>query len=201
MAYKAIGFDYGGVIYGRPGSAFNRAIAELLGVTTDEVRKIYFQNNHRTNIGEISWEDVWKHIAVELDRADQQDAIVNLITEWEKGQKLNHDVIKLIIDLRSAGYIIGLLSNYNSGLRQKLEEQGIISHFDVIGISSEMGVMKPHAEAFSQFCNMLEVQSEELIYIDDTQKSLETANAVGYTPILFQDSDSLIKELMILKVI
>lgn len=36
MKYKAIGFDYGGVLNGTTGSAFSAAAIDVLGVTRDE---------------------------------------------------------------------------------------------------------------------------------------------------------------------
>ncbi len=61
--------------------------------------------------------------------------------------------------------------------------------------------MKPDPEAFYRFCELLKVEPHELIFIDDTKKSLETAPTVGYTPILFQDGASLRKELSALGVL
>ncbi len=195
MKYKAIGFDYGGVIFGRSSMAFNDGAAAIFNVESDKLLKVYFQNNNRLNLGEMTWEELWKHIAVELNCADKQEAIMEFIVRWGRDQKLNLDVVELIKVLKTAGYKIGLLSNYNSGLHQMLEEQKIDNYFDVVGISSEMGVMKPNVEAFSSFCNMLNVQPDELVYIDDTPKSLETSGDVGYTPILFQNFDKLYQDL------
>ncbi|XLQ20427.1 MAG: HAD family hydrolase [Candidatus Moraniibacteriota bacterium] len=201
MKYKAIGFDYGGVIFGRSSMAFNDGAAAIFNVESDKLLKVYFQNNNRLNLGEMTWEELWKHIAVELNCADKQEAIMEFIVRWGRDQKLNLDVVELIKVLKTAGYKIGLLSNYNSGLHQMLEEQKIDNYFDVVGISSEMGVMKPNVEAFSSFCNMLNVQPDELVYIDDTPKSLETSGDVGYTPILFQNFDKLYQDLKNLNIV
>ena len=49
--YKAIIFDYGGVIKGLPGPIWSEKVADLLGVSNDEFREIYYRHNHRFNIG------------------------------------------------------------------------------------------------------------------------------------------------------
>lgn len=201
MVYKAIGFDYGGVIDGPPGFMFMHSMAKFLDVSLDILQKVYFENNHRANVEKISWTELWKHVAMELNRSEKQDELIIFIDEWEEKKTVNQDVVNLINKLKSSGYKIGLLSNYSDGLRVRLDQQGITDCFDVIGISSEMGVMKPKEEAFFKFCDMLDVRPFELVFIDDTHKSLETAGSVGYTPILFRDFASLHKELVLLEVI
>lgn len=201
MAYKAIGFDYGGVISGLPGSFFMSAMAGVLDVPVDTLQKTFFENNHRANVEKLSWADLWKHISTTLGHPEKHEEVMLFIQEWEKNQTVNQDVMNLIDSLHTAGYTVGLLSNYADGLRLRLEQQGISNRFDVIAISSEMGAMKPQPEAFVIFCEMLQIKPNELVYIDDTKKSLETAAAVGYTPIHFRDFESLYQELVTLKVI
>lgn len=195
MLYKAIGFDYGGVVNGVPGFVFMRAMADFLDVPLDAFQETFFENNSKANIQGMSWNDILKHIAALLDRSEKCESIDSFIDEWDKNQTLNQDIVRLIESLRSSGYAIGLLSNYASGLRDRLNKQGIALHFDVIGISSEMGVMKPQPEAFFKFCDMLDVRPHELVFIDDSKKSLETSEAVGYTPVLFRDYEGLVKDL------
>lgn len=201
MSYKAIGFDYGGVIYGAPGSVMMQAAADFLAVPIDTLRAVFFANNHYLNVEKsMSWVELWQYIAREVNRSEKQSDIVRFIDEWDRNQVVDEDIIRLIDELRTNGYKIGLLSNYAEGLRERLLQQGIITCFDAIGISSEMGAMKPQPEAFLKFCDMLEVQPQELVFIDDTKKSLVSAEAVGYTPILFRSFDELRQELSVLGV-
>lgn len=202
MKYKAIGFDYGGVVFGLPGSLHMLPVAELLDMPLDVLRKTFFESHQKVNIEKtMDWIELWKHISTILGHPEKHQAVVDLLEACDKNQKVNQDIIDLIGTLHTSGYKIGLLSNYGEGLRDRLNQQGIISNFNVIGISSEMGLMKPQKEAFLKFCNMLEVQPNELIYVDDTQRSLETAESVGYTPILYLDFDDLHNKLTDLKVI
>ena len=194
MSYKAIGFDYGGVIHGTSGS-FTTPAAELLGVSVEEVRRVFFQNNHLANVEKLPWIDLWKHIAVLLGHAEKLDLMEALIRQYESAQVVNDDMIGLMGRLRTAGYRVGLLSNYGNGLREQLSEQGISDCFDVISISSVISAMKPSAEAFGTFCNELGVVPAELVYIDDTERSLSLSGEIGYTPILFRGYAGLVTRL------
>jgi len=200
--YKAIGFDYGGVVFGVPGADFMQAMAEFLNVTSEELRKIFFQHHQKVNIGpSMSWIELWQYITVLLGYPEKQQGTALFIEDWEKQQVVNQDVVQLMDELRATGYKIGLLSNYASGLREKLAVQGITEYFDAIGISSEIGLMKPHPEVFHRFCALLEIQPQELVFIDDAQKSLEGADTIGYTPLLFRNSADLRQELLALGVL
>ncbi|MBP7811593.1 MAG: HAD-IA family hydrolase [Candidatus Moranbacteria bacterium] len=202
MSYKAIGFDYGGVIYGAPGSVMMQAAVDFLAVSIDTLRAVFFANNHYLNVEKsMSWVELWQHIAREADRSERQSDIARFIDEWDRNQVVDKNMIRLIGELRTNGYKIGLLSNYAEGLRERLTLQGIARCFDAIGISSEMGAMKPQPEAFLQFCDTLEVRPQELVFIDDSAKSLASAETVGYTPILFRSFDKLRHELSALGVI
>lgn len=202
MSYKAIGFDYGGVIYGAPGFVMMQTMADFLTVPVDTLRAVFFANNHLVNVEKsMSWVELWQHIARAVNHPEKQSDIARFIDEWDKNQSVSEDMIRLIGELRTNGYKIGLLSNYAEGLRERLSAQGITKYFDAIGISSEMGAMKPDPEAFLKFCGMLEVQPQELVFIDDTTKSLVSAGTVGYTPILFQGFAQLKQELLALGVV
>lgn len=195
MPYKAIGFDYGGVINGVPGFVFMQAMAKFLNVPIDVLQETFFQNNYRSSIGEMSWIELWEYISVMLHRSEKSRDIATFIHKWDEDQQVNPNILHLIDTLHSFGYRIGLLSNWENGLRDRLSQQGITNYFDVIGISSEMGVMKPEPEAFLKFCEMLGVSPQELVFIDDSKKSLETAEVVGYKPILFRDYVGLVQDL------
>lgn len=55
--------------------------------------------------------------------------------------------------------------------------------------------MKPDPKAYQALCAALQVTPAELIYIDDTPRSLESAAEVGYTPILFENYAGLVAKL------
>jgi HAD superfamily hydrolase (TIGR01549 family) len=187
MCYQAIGFDYVGVIYGEPGAVFGKKVADFLNVSPDELKSVYFQHNHKSNLLGISFDDLWRAVAFDLGRADQAENLVQFIAKENHQKKINQDIVELMKMLRSRGYKIGVLSNYNFTLRAKLESQGVASFVDAIGCSEEMGYMKPQKEIFQMFCEMLAIKPEELIYIDDSEKSLSTSAEVDYTPLLFEN--------------
>lgn len=67
--------------------------------------------------------------------------------------------------------------------------------FDTIIISEEVGYQKPSPEIFEVLFNKFEVKNEKLIFIDDTEKSLEKSKEIGFVPILFRSNEKLKEEL------
>lgn len=195
MQYRAIRFDYGGVIHGMPGPLFNQAVATMLNLPVDDVMKEYFARNHQANIGTISFDDVWQQVFKALGRIDQFDDFSKFQVDWEKKKVLNPEVLELSDQLRSAGYKTGVLSNANAVMAEQVRRGRIDTHFDVYLPSCELGLMKPDPRAYRAFAVALAVEPRELIFVDDTPRSLESADEVGYTPVLYKNSTDLVKKL------
>lgn len=197
--YKAVGFDYGGVIGGGGmiGRDFTDQVCKLLDITKEEYDKVYFSLNHLINLGEIlSWREFWPIFLEKLGMPEKLDNLM-VISDEAKGRmhKLDQNVIDLADDLRGRGYKVGLLSNNTAENGQIIRKMGLDKHFDVFHISAETKLMKPNPAAFVHFVEELGVLPEGLIFIDDAPKSLSTAKECGFTPILFDSYEQLKDEL------
>ncbi len=192
---KAIAFDYGGVIKINDGDLFND-IAKYLNITREELNKEYFSLNHLFNTQEISYEDVMTLVISKFNDSDEaKDYILNLMRENHAKYYLNDELIDFIKELKNKDYKIALLSNNSSKLREVLIKDGISDLFDVVVISAEVGCQKPQPKIFDILFKKLELEPNEVVFIDDTLKSLEGADKIGYIPVLFKDNESLKTEL------
>ncbi len=195
---KAIGFDYGGVIVIREGNLFAE-ITKYLKVNIEDFERVYFSLNHLHNVGEGSGDETVFLTAREFNATDEQiEHIKTLILKIRKTKKINYELLEIIKNLRSKNYKIGLLSNNSVDLNQKIIDQDLGDFFDVVVISSEVGYQKPQPEIFNILAEKLDIDVTELIFIDDTPKSLEGAENIGYTPILYIDNDILKKDISLL---
>ena len=194
MKYKAIGFDYGGVIVGEPISGFYSVLSSILDIDIATIKKIYFENNYLMNIGGESYVDMWKKILVILKKTEKENDVLELI---EKGynNKVNNEVIGIIKILREKGYMTGIISNNASRINKEITDLGLIAFFDNILISEDLGYMKPDKRIFEIFCEKLNIKKSELIFIDDSENSLKYSKEIGYTPILFKNVESLKNDL------
>jgi epoxide hydrolase-like predicted phosphatase len=192
---KVIAFDYGGVIKINDGDLF-ADISEFLNISIGEWSEEYFKANHLFNVQNVSFEDAFRMIVSKFsDEEYVQNHILDLVKSNNDKYHLNNELIELIKDLRNRGYKIALLSNNSTELRDKLKENGIIDIFDEVIISAEVGFQKPQPEIFQILFDELEVKASEVIFIDNSLKSLEGADSIGYIPVLFKDNESLKLEL------
>lgn len=191
---KAVGFDWGGVLNGKPGKYFASDMANLLSISIDEYREAYFKHNKKINRGEVTWRELWSLVLSELDKSEKIEEVIKL-SERFGAISLNKDVISVVDHLSSNGYKVGLLSNNTIEKANKIRETGLESHFDTFLISEETGNVKPEPDAFLQLATSLGVTVNELVFIDDAPKSLSTAKEVGFTPILFDNAEQLKKDL------
>lgn len=188
---KAIAFDYGGVIKINEGDLIGD-ICNYLNINKEDWHQEYFKINHLANTQNVNFEDIFTMVTSKFNDSDEtKNHILDLIKLNKGKYHLNNDLIDIIKELKKKGYKIALLSNNSIELRQKLINDEIIDLFDEIVISAEVGYQKPQPEIFNILFKKLEVKSSEVIFIDDTLKSLEGADKIGYIPLLFKDNKSL----------
>ena len=191
---KAIAFDYGGVIEIKERNSFQE-IASYLQVSLEDWERVYFSLNHMFNVGGKSWDEVIALVAKEFNASDEQIShIKNLVSEIKKTKKINSELLEIIKKLKK-NYKIGLLSNNSVNLNQRIRDNNIAEIFDAVVISGEVGFQKPQPEIFKILSEKLGVELNELIFVDDTKRSLEGAEKIGYFPILFTNNQKLEEEL------
>jgi putative hydrolase of the HAD superfamily len=192
---KAIAFDYGGVIETIDGGLTLR-IANLLGTTEEEWDKVYHSLIYLFHTNKLSWEEVATLVAKKFNASDIQiDHMQEMIKENRATRRINWALIDIIKDLKDRNYKICLLSNNYIKLRQELIDLKLIDLFDTVVISAEVGCYKPQPEIFHILFKKLSVKSDEVIFIDDSQSSLDSAEEIGYTPLLFVNNEQLRKDL------
>jgi putative hydrolase of the HAD superfamily len=199
MNYKAVGFDWGGVLNGRPGKFFGQEVAHLLGITHEQYLDAYFKHNKRINRGEITQEELWQSVLSELGQPDKIKQVMAL-SQSANAEHTNQAVLDLVDALRGHGYKVGLLSNNIPEKAARMRQTGLDRHFDVFHISAETGYVKPEPAAFSHFADELGIPLTELIFIDDSEKSLSSSADCGFTPLLFESSAKLSHDLQALGV-
>lgn len=196
---KAIGFDFGGVIFQYPGGNFNDAASEFLGVDNDAFRRAYFLHNHMIHKGADTKDytqatEMWGAILSELRKGDALRRFMTFVRGRPAGV-VSQEIIALIKKLQQAQWKLGLFSNNSIEAAREFRNQEYAHLFDAILFSAEVDCMKPEPEAFLKLASALEIDVSELVFIDDSKRSLSTAPEVGYTPILFTDIHALMNQL------
>jgi putative hydrolase of the HAD superfamily len=102
------------------------------------------------------------------------------VAEWQVYRgAVDDDVLAFIREVRAAGIRVGLATNATDALDADLLNLGLVSEVDVVANSSVFGVHKPTREFFEQACAALDTPAARVLFVDDTDRSVEGARAAG----------------------
>ena len=184
--YRAIGFDWGGVLSGPTGEKFDEQMSGLLEVGLNEYDVTYKRHRHDFDDGRIDTVTLWERVAQELGKSEK----INAMLEWQAsrdGVELNEGIVALIKSLDEKGLKLGLLSNNTVENGRKIRQLPIISDFEVIQISGEVKISKPDIRAYELFSKSLALEPSEIIFIDDDVQNTAVARSYGMTGVKFDD--------------
>lgn len=198
---KAVIFDWGGVVAPNPNGGWMNVLAEMLDMTSEELRPHWHAAGYQElSVGSINEDTFWSQFENSLGRPLQ----INLSKVWAEGSALHPwpEILNLIDQLRADGIMTAILSNTVRPLSTTLREMGQYDNFDVVVLSDEVGIAKPDLSIYKLVLNELGVKPEECIYVDDIEKNLAPATDMGMTTILASEDptetihavDSLIKD-------
>jgi len=75
--------------------------------------------------------------------------------------------VEVLDELKSKGYRLGIISNWDSSARAIIEKHGFDRFFELIVISSEIGWEKPDVEIFNRAVDRAGAAPEQSIYVGD----------------------------------
>ncbi len=90
------------------------------------------------------------------------------IFRTERSWRLYPDTLPSLEKLRAAGYRLGIISNFDSRLRDLLVALGIGSVFEHVAISWEVGVAKPDPKIYRSALDAMNISATEAVHIGDS---------------------------------
>ena len=174
-----------------------RFISESLGISCDEVlselKKSYYES---VGSGKQDEEEYWKQFAAQLNASYPE----NWMSHWKNFHmsaiEINDELFEVIVELKKMGYQVGLLSNQISSLSEVYRREGYYDFFDPLVLSYEVKVSKPHVEIYHILLSEIALESNEILFIDDKEENLETAQKLGIQTIHYDFNKHSMEELM-----
>lgn len=107
------------------------------------------------------------------------------------------ETVAIAAELRAAGVPLYLLSNASAETYPNvLERFGFLGQLDGIVLSGEVGVAKPDPEIFEILCQRFGLSPAKTLFVDDVERNVVAARAVGLLGHHFQGADGLRAELV-----
>lgn len=194
MKFRAVFFDFGGVIQRTEYQAPRQQLAQRFGMEYEDIDKLVFNSPSavKATVGEVSEKEHWKAIAQRLKI--KGDEIEKVEAEFFAGDMVDLSILQYLQSLRPR-YKVGMISNAWSGMREYLVRQKIDSAFDTLTISAEVGEAKPDAKIYLLALEQAQVKASEAVFVDDVAKNIEACEKVGMKGILFKDPNESMKQL------
>ena len=191
-AIATVYFDWGGVLADDPGDDFLSALLRKTGATDQQVEEIFKTYMSSFMCGDITEAEYWQSLR-EAYGFEIHESISDDFKEW-RGLIVNQDVLDLVHRVKAAGYRTALLSNVIEPTYNVLAEAGHYDHFDEIIASCKVGHAKPKTEIYELALQRMDAQASESLFIDDKQRNLDPAIQMGFTTILAESPDQIIRD-------
>lgn len=198
MKYKAIIWDFGGVITSSPFDAFNE-FEEVNGLPKDIIRTINSENSDMNAWAQFESNsitiDQFNDLFLKEAKAKGFDIKGRDIIKLLKGS-IRENMVSFLRELK-ADFKLGCITNNvkpSSEENTDNETKEAMSIFDHVIESSIVGIRKPNPEIYMMSCDALNVSPDQCIYLDDLGINLKPARELGMTTIKVIQPEDAIQE-------
>ena len=198
MQYKAIIWDFGGVITSSPFDAFNE-FEEVNGLPKDIIRTINSENPDMNAWAQFESNsitiDQFDDLFLKEAKAKGFDIKGRDIIKLLKGS-IRENMVSFLRELK-ADFKLGCITNNvkpSSEENTDNETKEAMSIFDHVIESSIVGIRKPNPEIYMMSCDALNVSPDQCIYLDDLGINLKPARELGMTTIKVIQPEDAIQE-------
>jgi putative hydrolase of the HAD superfamily len=192
---RAVLFDMGGVLELTPPTGWEQRWERELELAPGDIRRRLEPEWRGGSLGTVSEDEVSAAFVRELGlSAEQLERFLADLWEEYLGAA-NRELIDWFAAQRPLRRT-GIVSNSFVGAREREQERyGFEDLTDTIVYSHEVGVGKPDPAIYLMACERLGVAPEEAVFLDDVQRSVDGARAVGISAVLYRDNAQAIGEL------
>lgn len=186
-------FDWGGVLTrGEYDREVSRELAARCGQPEEEVYRVWREGKRLAiERGEAALEEAWEELVSRFGLDGGGEGFAALLRAAVVPQPA---VIDLLRPLRSRA-ALGLLSN-NYPAVAALVRKSVGAYFDRLFFSNESGRVKPDPAAYVEALEALDASAGETLFVDDKERNLIPARALGMAVHRFQDPPRLRAELV-----
>ena len=186
-------FDMGGVLTENQREDKIAEMALMLGggCTSDSFLVAYWKHRFEYDRGLFDGAEYWRRIGAELGLGPPGKALDDLkridIESWFNMRKA---MLEHLARLRSRVDRMVLLSNINDDCAAYVRSdngRAWTSHFDILVLSCEHGLLKPEMEIYELALDAAGVLPGEALFIDDNADNVEGARRAGMSSFRFVD--------------
>ena len=193
LEIQAVTFDVGGTlmepwpsvghIYGAV--AAEHGIANLDAAELTERFGAAWKAKQDFDYSRAGWRNLVAQTFAETVAAQQLDALFrDIYTRFEQSDawRVFDDVVPVLGALRSAGFKLGVISNWDERLRPLLDRLSLSQYFDAIVVSIETGAAKPASAIFARAAARLKTEPSQILHVGDSlHEDVAGAQEAGFS--------------------
>lgn len=192
--FKAVLWDFGGVITTSPFDAFNRYEASrglphnlIRGINTRDPDSNAWARLERDEIDAAGFDTLFAAEAAALGFDLRGAEVLTLLSG-----DIRPRMVAALDACRAAGYALGCITNnarvgHGAGMAgneaQSTAITEILARFDAVIESSKAGLRKPDPRIYQLMCETIGIAPEHCVYLDDLGINCKPAAALGMTAI------------------
>jgi putative hydrolase of the HAD superfamily len=181
---RAIAFDWGGVFTeGTFDSSAVAALSALHGVPESQLEEPYLDLMGAFEDGAFGLPEFQRRLeartGLHSDEATFRSTFLGAV-RWRA------PMLELLAAV-PATYTVGVLSNNVPELCDVVRDDPRMGRVERWVFSNEIGVRKPHREAFDALERALELPREQTVFIDDNARNIAACEELGLTGLLVDD--------------
>ncbi|PIZ95032.1 MAG: haloacid dehalogenase [Candidatus Magasanikbacteria bacterium CG_4_10_14_0_2_um_filter_37_12] len=181
---KVIFFDFDGVLTtdsaGRV-TIFNNFV-EQTGLAKEKISECYLKFNDELKSGSIDHKDMWQDFCDCLGN----DINIDVLQYVNRHVPLNIKMVELAHQLHDREFVTGIItSNSRDRMADIVDEFGFNNIFDYIITSAVVGEMKDGAKIFEKALEKTNMQAEECVFVDNSEKNLVVPKEMGFQTYFF----------------
>jgi putative hydrolase of the HAD superfamily len=195
MTIRAVIFDVGGVFVRTQGRPARRQWEARLGLPEMGLGRAIFGSeiSARVAIGQATEPEVWRHVATQFGLNEEQ--MRELERDYWSDDWLDAELVQFVRDLRLR-VKTGILSNAWPEARKTLTVKfRLADAVDVMILSAEVGCAKPDPRIYQIAVEQLGVRFDEAVFVDDMERNVAAAQALGMGGIQFKSTAQTIAEI------
>jgi putative hydrolase of the HAD superfamily len=188
MNIKAVVFDYGGVICFPPPEETRAEMERLTGLSAEALGELHRKYRGEYDRGTYDTKDYFKFI-LSTAGITPNDAALETIAQTETGgyKHINGETVRLMRDVKAAGFTLGILSNMpHDFLAWARKNVPVFAEANPAVFSCEYRFIKPEAAIYEKLREQCGCQFGEIVFFDDMQDNITQANKLGMQGILWE---------------
>jgi putative hydrolase of the HAD superfamily len=198
LGIRAVVFDYGMVLTGKPDSKAYANLLRITGLPVERFEEFYWADRNAYDEGKLTGLEFWRKIDADAGLALAGPEIEELnLWDARMWTTMNDRMFAWQLALKQRGILTAILSNMgDSVLANMKREFDWLPRFDVLVWSYQLHMAKPDPAIYRHTLKQLGTRPEETLFIDDRLINIEAADALGMKGLVFTNVDRLRADLI-----